>query len=156
MSKLSVDLSWNRKEDKLLPGKFSSEHEVSYNEQYKVLADAAPDWGGSTNNTNPEQALAASLSSCHMMTFLALAAKTKWPVSSYKDHAVARLGKNSKMVVVGDKTQIDLVTKNDSGLLDAENKLRNLNDIGFIYLKKEDVVRHELVRKIINIYENSK
>jgi organic hydroperoxide reductase OsmC/OhrA len=77
MSELSVDLTWNRKESELLPGKFSSEHEVSYNENFKVTADTAPDWGGSSSNTNPEQALAASLSSCHMMTFLALAAKNK-------------------------------------------------------------------------------
>ena len=39
MSELSVDLSWNRKESELLPGKFSSEHEVSYNEHFKVTAD---------------------------------------------------------------------------------------------------------------------
>ena len=66
---------------------------------------------------------------------------------------LTRFGKNSKMVVVGDKTQIDLVTKNDSGLLDAEIKLKNMKDIGFIYLSDKDVVRHELVRKIINSYE---
>ena len=66
---------------------------------------------------------------------------------------LTRFGKNSKMVVVGDKTQIDLVTKNDSGLLDVEIKLKNMKDIGFIYLSDKDVVRHELVRKIINSYE---
>ena len=66
---------------------------------------------------------------------------------------LTRFGKNSKMVVVGDKTQIDLVTKNDSGLLDAEIKIKNVNDIGFIYLSDKDVIRHELVRKIINSYE---
>ena len=66
---------------------------------------------------------------------------------------LTRFGKNSKMVVVGDKTQIDLVTKNDSGLLDAEIKLKNMKDIGFIYLNDKDVIRHELVRKIINSYE---
>jgi len=66
---------------------------------------------------------------------------------------LTRFGKNSKMVVVGDKTQIDLVTKNDSGLLEAEIKLKSIKDIGFIYLNDKDVVRHELVRKIINAYE---
>ena len=66
---------------------------------------------------------------------------------------LTRFGKNSKMVVVGDKTQIDLVTKHASGLLDAEIKLKNMKDIGFIYLSDKDVVRHELVRKIINSYE---
>ena len=68
---------------------------------------------------------------------------------------LTRLGKNSKMVVVGDNTQIDLVSKNDSGLLDAEKKLSKIDDIGFIYLKDLDVVRHDLVRKIINAYENT-
>ncbi|MDC0058165.1 PhoH family protein [Pelagibacteraceae bacterium] len=66
---------------------------------------------------------------------------------------LTRLGKNSKMVIVGDNTQIDLVTKNDSGLIDASKKLKNIEDIGFIELDKSDVVRHEVVRKIINAYE---
>ena len=66
---------------------------------------------------------------------------------------LTRLGKNSQMVVVGDITQIDLVKKNDSGLLDAKNKLNKINDIGFIYLNDQDVVRHDLVKKIINAYE---
>ena len=66
---------------------------------------------------------------------------------------LTRLGKNSQMVVVGDKTQIDLVSKIDSGLLDAENKLQNIHDIGFIHLNEIDVVRHDLVRKIINAYD---
>jgi len=66
---------------------------------------------------------------------------------------LTRLGKNSKMVIVGDKTQIDLVSKQDSGLLDAEHKLKKIKEVGFIYLNDKDVVRHDLVRKIINSYE---
>ena len=66
---------------------------------------------------------------------------------------LTRLGKNSKMVVVGDTTQIDLVSKTDSGLIDASKKLNNIEDIGFIELDQQDVVRHEVVRKIINAYE---
>ena len=128
MSELSVDLSWNRKEDKLLPRKFSSEHEISYNEQNKVLADTAPDWGGSANNTNPEQALAASLSSCHMMTFLALAAKTKWPVSSYKDHAVARLGKNSKKQMVVNRIDLHPLVVFDSGFEVSDEEIEKMHD----------------------------
>ena len=109
MSELSINLSWRRNESELIPGKFSSEHDISYNDHFKVKADTAPDWGGSAKNTNPEQALAASLSSCHMMTFLALAAKIKWPVSSYEDHAIAHLGKNSKLQMI--VNQIDLNPK---------------------------------------------
>ena len=66
---------------------------------------------------------------------------------------LTRLGKNSKMVIVGDNTQIDLISKNDSGLIDAAKKLKNIEDIGFIELDNRDVVRHEVVRKIINAYE---
>jgi|TARA_B110000495_G_C22734384_1_gene430855 organic hydroperoxide reductase OsmC/OhrA len=109
MSELSINLTWRRNESELIPGKFSSEHDISYNDHFKVKADTAPDWGGSAENTNPEQALAASLSSCHMMTFLALAAKIKWPVSSYEDHAIAHLGKNSKLQMI--VNQIDLNPK---------------------------------------------
>jgi len=67
---------------------------------------------------------------------------------------LTRLGKNSQMVVVGDTTQIDLVSKNDSGLLDAQKKLSKINEIGFVILSDKDVVRHELVKKIINAYDN--
>jgi len=66
---------------------------------------------------------------------------------------LTRLGRNSQMVIVGDSTQIDLVSKDDSGLIDASEKLTKINDIGFIALKEKDVVRHDVVRKIINAYE---
>ena len=66
---------------------------------------------------------------------------------------LTRLGNNSKMVVAGDKTQIDLILKNKSGLIDAEKKLKKLKNIGFVYLGAKDVVRHELVQKIIEAYE---
>ncbi len=69
---------------------------------------------------------------------------------------LTRLGKNSQMVVVGDITQIDLVSEKDSGLKDALKTLNKVNDIGFIELSEKDVVRHDLVKKIINAYEKHK
>lgn len=115
MSALAIELHWQRQEAEFKPNGYSAEHTVTYNSTYEVTADAAPDWGGRPENTNPEQALAAALSSCHMMTFLALCAKAKWPVASYHDYAEAHLGKNSKgqMCV----TQIDLnpVVRFDTG-----------------------------------------
>ncbi len=66
---------------------------------------------------------------------------------------LTRLGKNSQMVVVGDITQIDLVSENESGLKDALKKLKKINDIGIIELDEIDVVRHDLVKKIINAYD---
>jgi len=68
---------------------------------------------------------------------------------------LTRLGKNSQMVVVGDVTQIDLVSEKDSGLMDGLKKLKKIDDIGFVELLEKDVVRHDLVKKIINAYEKT-
>ena len=65
---------------------------------------------------------------------------------------LTRLGKKSKMVVVGDVTQIDLPTNAKSGLINAKKKLDKIKDIAFINLTKNDVVRHKLVQKIIEAY----
>ena len=128
MSELSIQINWNRKEAELLPGEFSSEHEVIYNETFQVRSDTAPDWGGSATNTNPEQALAASLSSCHMMTFLALAAKTKWPVCDYKDHAVAYLGKNKKGQMSVNRINLNPVVSFDDNFEVNEVSLAKMHD----------------------------
>lgn len=67
---------------------------------------------------------------------------------------LTRFGYNSKVVINGDMTQMDLVDASSSGLSHAISRLKSLNEVGMIELKKEDVVRHGLVKKIINCYEN--
>lgn len=66
---------------------------------------------------------------------------------------LTRLGFDSKAVVTGDITQTDLPTHKTSGLADAQNVLDGIKGIHFIYFSKEDVVRHELVQRIIEAYE---
>jgi phosphate starvation-inducible protein PhoH and related proteins len=66
---------------------------------------------------------------------------------------LTRLGFGSKMIITGDKTQIDLPRGMDSGLIAAETILRKVSDIRFQYLEQGDVVRHPLVAKIIEAYE---
>jgi phosphate starvation-inducible PhoH-like protein len=65
---------------------------------------------------------------------------------------LTRLGVNSKVVVTGDKTQIDLPKREDSGLVQVERILPGIDGIGFCYLDESDVVRHRLVREIIKAY----
>ena len=65
---------------------------------------------------------------------------------------LTRLGVNSRAVITGDKTQIDLVNREDSGLLQVERILPGIEGIGFCYLDDSDVVRHRLVRDIIRAY----
>lgn len=66
---------------------------------------------------------------------------------------LTRLGSSSKAIITGDITQIDLPTKQVSGLVKAQEILKNIKGIGFVYFEKSDVVRHRLVKDIIDAYE---
>ena len=66
---------------------------------------------------------------------------------------LTRIGFNSKAVITGDVTQIDLPKNRASGLIEAREILSDIEGIEFIYFSKRDVVRHKLVQKIINAYE---
>ncbi len=68
---------------------------------------------------------------------------------------LTRMGTNSKAIVTGDITQIDLKDKHNSGLVDAAKILKGIKGIEFVYFEKSDVVRHHLVSKIINAYEQN-
>ncbi|MCU9613918.1 PhoH family protein [Caldibacillus lycopersici] len=67
---------------------------------------------------------------------------------------LTRLGFGSKMVITGDRTQIDLPRGVQSGLITVEAVLKKISGISFIYLEQSDVVRHPLVAKIITAYED--
>jgi phosphate starvation-inducible PhoH-like protein len=66
---------------------------------------------------------------------------------------LTRLGLNSRVVITGDKTQIDLPNRADSGLLEVEAILSNIDGIAVVYLDDKDVIRHRLVKDIIKAYE---
>ncbi len=67
---------------------------------------------------------------------------------------LTRLGPNSKAVITGDITQIDLPRNTTSGLVEVQDILKNVDGVDFIYFEKSDVVRHKLVKDIIKAYEN--
>jgi phosphate starvation-inducible PhoH-like protein len=66
---------------------------------------------------------------------------------------LTRMGIGSKIVVSGDRTQIDIAAPKNSGLLSAEKVLKNIEDISFVYFDKNDIVRHRLVKQIVKSYE---
>lgn len=107
-------------------GQHSAEHTVQYNDSFDVQVDAAPDWGGDPGNTNPEQAFASALSSCHMMTFLALASKAGWPVASYHDYAEAHLGKNPKGQMSITRMDLHPVVCFDTGFSVSDAELNDM------------------------------
>lgn len=68
---------------------------------------------------------------------------------------LTRLGVNSKAIITGDVTQIDLPPRTTSGLVQAREILQGIDGVGFVYFDKSDVVRHKLVKDIIDAYERS-
>lgn len=66
---------------------------------------------------------------------------------------LTRLGPNSRAIITGDVTQIDLPTKSASGLVQIQEVLRGVEGIGFVYFDRNDVVRHRLVKDIIDAYD---
>jgi phosphate starvation-inducible PhoH-like protein len=66
---------------------------------------------------------------------------------------LTRMGFQSKVVVTGDVTQIDLPTEKRSGLIEIQNILEGIEGIRFVYFSEKDVVRHDLVQEIIKAYE---
>jgi len=66
---------------------------------------------------------------------------------------LTRLGMNSRVIITGDITQIDLPHRTTSGLVEIQSILRNISGVAYVYFDKNDVVRHRLVKEIIDAYE---
>ena len=100
MSRYSADLSWERGEQDFLSGRFSRRHAIRF--------DGGAEWAGSSSPhvvpvpysdasaVDPEEGFVASLSSCHMLWFLSIAAKRKFCVDRYDDAAWGEMGRNAE------------------------------------------------------------
>lgn len=97
MSEHKVYLSWKNESEDFSYEKYDRTHLLKFEGGTLVKASAAPEYLGKIEYVNPEEAFAASLSSCHMLTFLAIASRKRYIVETYEDHAVAILGKNEKL-----------------------------------------------------------
>jgi organic hydroperoxide reductase OsmC/OhrA len=95
MSEHVVDVSWSRGEHEFTYDNYSRDHEWRFDGGVTVPGSANPAYlGTSSGSVDPEEAFVAALSSCHMLTFLAIAAKKRLVVDSYVDHAVGVMAKN--------------------------------------------------------------
>ena len=149
MSEISIGLTWRLGDGKMTPDNYSNVHEIVFTPKIKITADSAPDWRGNEINCNPEQTLAASLSSCHLMTFLALAAKMKWPVISYKDKAIATLGKNSKGQMSVIKLELNPKVEFSNKFIVDPNEMKKVQDRAHRYCFIANSLSDE-VRVLIN------
>lgn len=94
MSEHRVKLVWVRDNAPFERNNYSRDHRVVYASGQSIDASAAVGFGGRETHVDPEQQLLGALSSCHMLTFLAVAANRGYVIDRYEDDAVAELGKN--------------------------------------------------------------
>jgi organic hydroperoxide reductase OsmC/OhrA len=111
MSEHKMTLTWNRGDAPFEYQKYPRNHTWKFDGGHEMTATAAPAYLGDPKNVDPEEAFVASLSACHMLTFLAIAAKQKFVLDEYVDEAVGYMEKNAEgrlaitRVVLGQKTK---------------------------------------------------
>jgi organic hydroperoxide reductase OsmC/OhrA len=96
MSEHKVTLKWERGGAEFSYQKYPRDHTWSFDGGHTMTATAAPAYLGNPANVDPEEAFVASLSSCHMLTFLAIACKQKFVLDSYEDQAIGHMEKNAE------------------------------------------------------------
>lgn len=94
MDKFIVNIDWQRSSDDFKYETFNRSHIIYVSGDQTIHNSAAPEYKGDADMTNPEELLAASLGSCHMLTFLAVASKSGYIVDDYECKAEAFIGKN--------------------------------------------------------------
>jgi organic hydroperoxide reductase OsmC/OhrA len=96
MSLHNVTIHWRRETPDFQYETYNRDHDWIFDAGVSVRASAAPAYSGSAACVDPEEAFVASLSSCHMLTFLAIASKKRYSVDDYRDEAVGVLEKNTE------------------------------------------------------------
>ncbi|TGK11214.1 OsmC family protein [Leptospira stimsonii] len=109
MSEHTIGLNWKKGPEDFKYDSYDRTHILQYAGGQTLNGSSTTETYGKSEHANPEELLASSVCSCHFLTFLAVAAKSRYIVSAYEDKAIAILEKNSegKMVV----TKIDLYPK---------------------------------------------
>jgi organic hydroperoxide reductase OsmC/OhrA len=102
VSEHTIKLAWKRTSPDFDYDTYNRTHVIAFGDIGKICASASPEFHGDPQCLDPEQAFVMSLSSCHMLTFLAVASKKGFVVDEYLDFATAELGKNKdgKLAVV--------------------------------------------------------
>ena len=94
MSEHTITVEWKRETPDFAYQSYNRDHNWTFDAGITVRASATPAYLGSESCVDPEEAFVASLSSCHMLTFLAIACKKRFTVDGYRDQAVGILGKD--------------------------------------------------------------
>ena len=127
MSEHPIQLSWKR-EGTFTYETYGRTHTVRFNGGATLKTTAAPEFMGKKEFANPEEMLAAALASCHMLTFLAIAAKSKHTIDSYEDNATAFLEKNEEGIMAVTRITLRPKVVFSGENLPDEAKIKQLHD----------------------------
>ena len=128
MSEHRVIIDWKRETPDFAYDSYNRDHAWHFDAGIVVRASAAPAYKGSETCVDPEEAFVASLSSCHMLTFLAIASRKRLTVDSYRDQAVGILAKDSAANMAIIKVTLRPEVKFSGEKQPTSEELRQLHD----------------------------
>jgi organic hydroperoxide reductase OsmC/OhrA len=128
MSEHTATIEWRRETPDFNYETYNRDHDWSFDAGITVRASANPSYLGAESYVDPEEAFVASLSSCHMLTFLALAAKKQYTVDDYLDHAVGILDKDAAGKLAMTKVTLRPRVEFSGEKLPSPEELRQLHD----------------------------
>jgi organic hydroperoxide reductase OsmC/OhrA len=128
MSEHTVTVQWKRETPDFAYQSYNRDHDWTFDAGVTIRASAAPSYLGNESCVETEEAFVASLSSCHMLTFLAIASKKRFTIDRYRDHAVGVLDKDleGRLAIVGVTLQPEVTFSSDR--LPSPKELRQLHN----------------------------
>ena len=128
MSEYKVDLKWVSESDDFSYKNYGRTHEWKFGGGITIKASAAPEYLGKPEFVNPEEAFVASLASCHLLTFLAIASYKKFSIKSYEDHAVGTVGKNKDNKLAVLKVILRPAVEFTGPLMPSEDDIKKMHE----------------------------
>jgi organic hydroperoxide reductase OsmC/OhrA len=120
-------ISWRNDGAPFTYDRYTREHEWRFDTVFTVAASASPEYRGKSENIDPEKAFVAALASCHMLSFLALAARKNWTVEAYDDNAVGILEKNAQGRLAITKVTLNPAVRFASAISLPRSEIENLH-----------------------------
>ena len=128
MSEFKVTLNWKAESEDFSYANYTRTHLWTFGGGIQVQASAAPEYIGKAELVNPEEAFLASLSSCHLLTFLAIASFRKFRVTAYTDNPVASVEKNADGKMFVSKAYLRPKVEFAGENVPDENQLKEMHD----------------------------
>jgi peroxiredoxin-like protein len=128
METFTINTKWERTSSDFSYDNFNRNHLSTFSGAQTLNTSSAPNYKGNADMANPEELLASALSSCHMLTFLAVASKSGFVIDSYEDDAVAVLDKNESGMLCITNITLHPTVKFSGEKIPDQDKLKGLHD----------------------------